>query len=271
MARARNVRLPLALTLLTACTLPTGPARDIAASADGITVRQTTLTVEGGAGRLIVAELPPDATLEVMPVEAATSLQDILGKRDDRTCVAINGGFYDGGGAMGWVVHAAQQIAPLRPGGGSGVLVVDADGPRIVHRDAAGGSPREALQSIDRLVDGGRSVVGANARPDADARSAVALRSDGTIVLAVLFADGAIVQEGPGGVHLGAASSSSGLSLTAWADLLARPVADGGLGAVTALNLDGGYSTSLSIRVGSLDYDVFAHGATINALLGCAR
>ena len=265
------MRCPALIALLVTGCGAVAPAREVDVVAEGIHVRQIPLAVEGGPGRLIVAELATNVTLEVLPVEAATSLQDIVGKRDDRACVTINGGFYDASGAMGWVVHGGQQVAPLRPGGGSGVLMIDEHGPRIVHRDEAHGSPREALQSIDRLVDGGRSVVGERARPDADARSAVALRGDGTIVFAVAFADAAIVERAAGGVQLGKASSSSGLSLAAWAELLARPVADGGLGAVTALNLDGGYSTSMSIHVGEFDYEVLAHGATINGLRGCAR
>jgi len=39
---------------------------------------------------------------------------------------------------------------------------------------------------------------------------------------------------------------------------------------VTALNLDGGYSTSMVVRVGEVALDVVAHGATINALRACA-
>jgi hypothetical protein len=261
----------LPLALVAGCDAGAQAGQAFAIGADGIHVRQIPIAVEGGPGRLIVAELPRDISLEVVPVEAATGLQDVLGKPGGRSCVGINGGFYDDGGAMGWVVHAGQEVAPLRPGGGSGVLLIDADGPRIVHRDAAGGSPREALQSIDRLVEDGRNLVGANARPDVDARSAVALRADGTVVFAVVFADRAITREWSGGVQLGAASSSSGLSLAAWAQLLALPVADGGLGARSALNLDGGYSTSLSIHVGSRDYQVLAHGATINALHACVR
>lgn len=65
--------------------------------------------------------------------------------------------------------------------------------------------------------------------------------------------------------------TSTGMSLAAWADLLARPVADGGLGATAALGLDGGYSTSMAIHVGELDLDLVAHRATINALRVCTR
>lgn len=266
------MRFAHALALLTACSVPPAePAPEFARTAHGVRVRQTSIAVEGGPGRLIVAEFPADATLEVIPADAPAPLQSIAGAAGERACVAINGGFYDGSGAMGWVVHGGEEIAPLRPGGGSGVLMIEAGRPRIVHREHAGGRPREALQSIDRLVDDGRSLVGAQARPDRDARSAVALRSDGTVIFAVAFAEQAIVQERPGRVVLGSASSSTGLSLAAWAELLARPVAEGGLGARTAMNLDGGYSTSLAIDVGALDLDVVAHRATINALRACAR
>ena len=98
----------------------------------------------------------------------------------------------------------------------------------------------------------------------------MAIRSDGTVLFALLFAERAVERETPGRVELGARSSSTGLSLAAWADLLVRPIAKGGLGVTTALNLDGGYSTSASIHVGSLDLEVLAHGATINALRSCA-
>lgn len=269
---AMRLALSLCLGWLTACGEPAArPAAALYSSAQGLRVRQSELAVEGGPGRLIVVEIPASAVVEVLPAAAPASLQSFAGATGARACAAINGGFYDLEGAMGWVVHAGEQAAPLQVSGGSGVLMIDDTGPRIVHRDAANGQPREALQSIDRLVDGGRSLVGAAARPDPDARSAVALRRDGTLIFAVVFAEQAIVRERPGRVELGAASSSSGLSLAAWAELLARPVAMGGLGAVTALNLDGGYSTSLALHVGELELDVVAYGATINALRACAR
>lgn len=259
------------VSLVMACGGPViGPAAAVQAEVAGLRVEQRAIEVVGGPGRLIVVEVAPTAAVEVVPVWAPSALQAFAAIEPGRACAAINGGFYDLQGAMGWVVHAGEEVAPLRATGGSGVLVIDADGTRIVHRDAAGGRPREALQSIDRLVDGGRSVVGAGARPDADARSAVGLRGDGTMVLAVVFADAAVVREDAGRVELGPASSTTGVSLAAWAELLARPVADGGLGVTTALNLDGGYSTSLVVRVGAVELDVVAHGATINALRACA-
>ena len=247
-----------------------GPAAAVTGEVAGLRVSQRAIAVDGGPGRLIVVEVPPMAVVEVVPVWAPSALQAFVEVAPGRACAAINGGFYDLQGAMGWVVHAGGEVAPLRATGGSGVLVIDGEGARIVHRDDAKGRPREALQSIDRLVDGGRSVVGAGARPDADARSAVGLRGDGTMVFAVVFADAAVVREDGGRVELGPASSTTGLSLAAWAELLARPVAEEGLGVVTALNLDGGYSTSLVVNVGGVELEVVAHGATINALRACA-
>lgn len=266
--------LSVSLALVAACggspVGSAGPAPGFERAAQGIVVRQSPIAVVGGSGRLIVAEVRQDLAVEVVPAERPVPLQQIVAAARARPCVAVNGGFYDEDGAMGWVVHDGEEVAPLRQTGGSGVLMIVDGRPQIRHREDASGRPREALQSIDRLVDGGRSLVGANARPDPDARSAVALRSDGTVIFAVVFADEAIVREAPGRVELGPASSTTGLSLSAWAELLARPVAEGGLGATTALNLDGGYSTSLAIHVGDLDLDVVAHRATINALRACA-
>ncbi|MBL9100046.1 MAG: phosphodiester glycosidase family protein [Myxococcales bacterium] len=260
-------RLAFALVLAACGSPPPVAARESAAA--GVRVWQRPIAVDGGPGRLIVAEFAPGADIEVLPSSVPVQLERIAGPLADRACVAINGGFYDDTGAMGLVVHAGAETAALRKNGGSGVLLVDAAGPRIVHRDLALGSPREALQSIDRLVDGGRSLVGPAARPDPDARSAVALRDDGTLVLAVVFAEQAVVREQPGRLELGSASSSTGLGLAAWADLLARPLADGGLAATTALNLDGGYSTAISIHAAGLDLEVVAHVATINAVRVC--
>lgn len=265
------MRLALA-ALLTACgaSAPApGPALENTAQA--FHIQQRELSVAGGRGRLLLAEFPPGALLEVLPSPVPRPLAEIAGQHDAHTCVAINGGFYDAGGAMGWVVHAGEGSAPLRPGGGSGVLQVDDARVEIVHRDHTAARPREALQSIDRLVDAGQSLVGPRARQDPDARSAVALRADGTVIFAVVFADAAIAREQPGRIELGPASSSTGLSLAAWADLLAGPVADGGLAAVTALNLDGGFSTAMAIHVGEIHLDIVAHRATINALRACAR
>lgn len=275
--RGTGVVAGMRLALIVSLVLSAGcadraaaPASAFESGVQGIRVRQTPIAVEGGAGRLIVVEVAPEVAVEVLPAWRPAALQSIAGASEGRACVAINGGFYDLNGAMGWVVHEGEEVAPLRAGGGSGALLIDEAGARIVHRDAASGRPKEALQSIDRVVDGGRSLVGPGARPDADARSAVALRGDGTVVFVVMFADQAVVREGPGRVELGPASSSTGMSLAAWAELLARPVAQGGVGAVTALNLDGGYSTSLALHLGEVELDVVAHGATINALRACA-
>lgn len=257
--------------LLAACGVSSPmPAAALSGEAHGLRAWQRPIAVEGGPGRLIVVELPASARIEVLPSPEPGPLQDLAPPIPGSACAAINGGFYDSRGAMGWVQHAGREHATLRSSGGSGVLVITADGPRIAHRDDVLGDPQEALQSIDRLVVGGQSVVGPRARPDADARSAVAIRRDGTVVFALVFSELAVEREAPGRVELDARSSSTGLGLSAWAELLARPVADGGLGVDSALNLDGGYSTSASIHVGSFDLEVLAHGATINALRTCA-
>jgi exopolysaccharide biosynthesis protein len=55
--------------------------------------------------------------------------------------------------------------------------------------------------------------------------------------------------------------SSSGVSLREWAALMV------GLGGVSALNLDGGFSTSIHIALDGQRLDVHPHGATINAVV----
>ena len=122
------------------------------------------------------------------------------------------------------------------------------------------GEVRHAVQSIDRLVSGGRSVVGAGASPALDARTAVGVQADGDVLLAVAFDEQAVLDESDGVVRLGAESSSSGLSMAEWSEVMR------GLGATEALNLDGGLSTSMHVEIADLRLEVVAAGATIGAI-----
>ncbi len=78
--------------------------------AAGLRVSQRAIAVAGGAGRLIVVEVPP-----VVPVWAPSALQGFTGAEPGRACAAINGGFNDLQGAMGWVVHAARRSRRCGP------------------------------------------------------------------------------------------------------------------------------------------------------------
>ena len=220
------------------------------------------------AGRrsLIVvrAEIPPTADFRVEPSERPRALASIVGRLEG---VAINGGFYDTEGrALDLVRSAGRTIRPLRQSGGSGVLVHDESGFRIVHRDAdIPEAAPNALQSIDRIVAEGRSLIGPNARPERDARSAVATFADGSARFYAIFSTEAIAREACESTscvfELDEASTTSGLSLAELADHLLSE------GARAALNLDGGFSTSFEARGGGRHLQVIAHGATINALV----
>ncbi|MFT5679397.1 MAG: hypothetical protein ACI8RZ_000301 [Myxococcota bacterium] len=215
----------------------------------------------GEDGRLVLARVSPQATTSVLTTNTPTPLQELLPVGD---MVAINGGFYDGAGvAMGLSISDGRLITPLRKGGGSGVLLLSADGPRISHRDDVGDldGVTGAVQSIDRLASEGRILVSEQASLARDARSAVAVTADGGLLFAVLFAEAAVTREEGADIYLDAGSSSSGVSLREWSALLV------GLGGVAVLNLDGGYSTSIHIDLDGARLDVHPHGATINAVV----
>lgn len=187
----------------------------------------------------------------------------------DRDFVAINGGFYDANGALGLVVSHGQIKRRFRRNGGSGVLVVGEDHIEIVHRDrfAQKAQVDHALQSIDRLVDAGRNlVVESTTKPALAARSALGLDAQGRLSLVVAFADQAVVQISDDTVYLGSDVAGQGLSLKQFAALLAKPRHKGGLGQVSALNLDGGPSTALEARFGLKRLAVVGYHGTINTV-----
>lgn len=183
---------------------------------------------------------------------------------------AINGGFYDAKGALGLVISHGHTVHRFRSNGGSGVFVLTEEGmPEIVHRDsyAQTAAVEHALQSIDRLVDAGHNlVVASNQHSTLAARSAVGLDANGRLSMLLAFDDQAVVQESDGLVYLGRDVVGQGLSLFEFGDLIARPRHKGGLGLLTALNLDGGPSSALEARFASRRYAVVGYHGTINAI-----
>jgi uncharacterized protein YigE (DUF2233 family) len=199
----------------------------------------------------------------------AQPLGDLLGSLATRDHVAINGGFYDEKGPLGLVVARGKSLKALRRDGGSGVFTVRNRIPAIVHRDDYSASSDEdcALQSIDRLVDAGRPLVKPRKEMAHDARSAVALDGLGTVYLVVLFDERSVESVEDGRVHLNQNSTETGTTLFALAEFLARPLAEGGLEVQTALNLDGGFSSSMQACIGGECAGVVAFRQTINALV----
>jgi hypothetical protein len=212
---------------------------------------------------LIRTALPRSAAFQVLAAERPTPLAKIVGERQG---VATNGGFYDESGqAMGLVMQDGREVSKLRRGGGSGVLSFGPRGFAVLHRsDPMPPGMTQALQSIDRIVSGAKSVIGPRVSPELDARSAVATFSDGSARLYVVFASSASSASACDtrgcSFRLDSSSSSAGVSLGELADFLVAEGAD------AALNLDGGYSTSFEARLGGKRLRVVAFRATINAL-----
>jgi hypothetical protein len=236
-----------------------------------LTLRENVLRVElvearaGDRALLVIrAELPAEASFAVRAADMPVALPEIAG---DGSVVAINGGFYDPSGhAMGLVVENGRVVSPLRRGGGSGVLVHARTGFRVVHRDdVPNDGVLAAVQSIDRIVAGGQSLVGARASPARDARSAVATFRDGSARLYAVFAVDAVASktcDAAGcSLSLSTASTSTGISLHELSMLMVAEGAD------AALNLDGGFSTSFEARLGGRRLRVAGFRPTINALI----
>ncbi len=230
----------------------------------------------GWSGRMVVASFTPgEHRVQVVPSERPAALDHIVaGARSAQPFAAIDGGFYDLEGApMGLVRTEGRDVSPLRETGGSGVLVVEGARARIVHRDAYAPNDAitDAVQSVDRIVSEGRSLVSARASQRRAARSAVALDARGALHLVVAFDQRAIAHEEDARITLGSESGTTGPTLGQMAELLARSPEDGGVGAVEALGLDGGFSTSMTVKSAARALRIEAFRATINGVLVTAR
>ena len=170
---------PLLILLLTACSspspaqqpaVPDAPQAAIAAlEAPGLSLNEDTWHgVDGSSGPVWKVRVDA-ASLTVLPSEQVQSLTGFQQQATGPAWVVVNGGFYDqAGAAMSLVVHDGQEHHAL--GSGSGIIT----GPspvQIVHKDAYVSGPTEALQSIDRVVDGANNLV--NTSPGADRKSVV--------------------------------------------------------------------------------------------------
>lgn len=252
---------------------PTRVVEQTRAAQASMTLSVRRVSQPGWEGRLVVASFSPGAgrRARVLPSERPRPLDAIVAERSPpQPFAAIDGGFYDPHGEpMGLVRTGGEDRHPLTDTGGSGVFLVEDGRPRIVHRDAYASRPaiHEALQSIDRLVSEGESLVSASASRRRAARSAVALDADGGLHLVVAFDERAVADEGPAHVALGAEATRTGPTLGQMARLLIRAPEEGGVGAVEALGLDGGLSTSLVVKSAERSLRIEPYRATINALL----
>ena len=244
--------------------------QQIGAPGDPVEVGVWAYGADGERGRLWIVSIDPArARLGVLPSAVPEPLARLT-REVAGDFVAINGGFYDEKSLpMGLVVSGGTQHARLRRGGGSGVFFVNARGPGIAHRDEAllRQPLIEAVQSIDRLVH--ESEVLVNPRPDLphDARSAIAIDWRGRVHIVAAVDERAIASESGARIQLGPESTTTGPTLWQIAEFLSRPVLEGGLGARYALNLDGGFSTALQVRLHGRRIEMGGYRGTINAVV----
>src|SRR5262249_30328533 len=130
---------------------------------------------------------------------------------------------------------------------GSGIVYANDDGVFIGYRKdlADHARMRYAVQVGPVLVDPVGKLGIADKQHDRQNRSAICVRPDTFAIVAV----------------------EGGLSLFQLANLLAEPIARGGVGCDVALNLDGGPSTQVALRAGSSRLAIQGGWPVANALI----
>lgn len=224
---------------------------------EGLELHQLGWEVDGRTGVAWAARVPRAGALAVLPSDEVASLTTLVGN-EVGTWAAINGGFYEDG-PMGLVVSAGVERHALTDRGGSGVVSYGPTPVAVFHRDAWLPGAQEALQSIDRVVDGGVALVKSRAGAHRDARSAVAVSADAVWVVAAVAADS--VRASPDGVQL-INTVGEGLTLAEFADFLVST-----LHADQALNLDGAVSTQMVVSTPTWRWVLRGERGTINGVL----
>lgn len=248
-----------------------GPAEELMRDGELVLQRQP-WRFEQQRGWAWRVRLPRRARLEVVATSEVRPFEELVEDQGAGPWAALNGGFYEthegllGGGhrAMGLVRARGREVSPYRRRGGSGIVWASRGGPlHIWHHSRRGElserDPTEALQSIDRIVSGGESLVGEKERARGAARSAVAITDEHVWLIALHEASG--VRRFDGGARL---LKTSYMGLPLWA--FAAYVRDA-LGATEALNLDGAVSTQMMVRAQGEDFRVLGERGTINALV----
>jgi exopolysaccharide biosynthesis protein len=154
-------------------------------------------------------------------------------RQESQAYLVVNGGFFDENAQpLGLVVGDGKQTSALRKVD-QGVFVISMGKPMILHsRDPLPDPLDTALQSGPRLVVDGRAL---QLKPQISRRSSICLPGDGTVLVVVM---------------------PRPVSLPDLARNLVRQAVDGGLGCWSALNLDGGPSTQLSVATPGFNLEV---------------
>lgn len=229
----------------------------VVATGDGLELHQLGWQVADRSGVAWGARVPRDGTLSMLPSDDIRSLADLT-SGETGTWAAVNGGFYEDG-PMGLVVSDGVERHPLSERGGSGVVEYDPMPVGVVHRDTWKPGAKQALQSIDRIVDEGSSLVKPREGAHLDARSAVVVASDGVWVVVAVANES--ITPGSDGIRL-VNTVGHGLTLSEFSDLLVL-----GLHAQQAVNLDGAVSTQMVVRSPQWRWVVTGERGTINAVV----
>jgi uncharacterized protein YigE (DUF2233 family) len=154
-------------------------------------------------------------------------------REESSSVLVINGGFFDAQNKpLGLVISQSGETSPLRRLD-QGIFLIAGGVPKIQHAsDPIPPNVEAALQTWPRLVVGGRAL---RLKPQKSRRSAICVPGDGTVLL--------LVFERP-------------ISLQDLATALAVAPQDGGLGCWTAVNLDGGPSTQLSLKTPAMSLEI---------------
>jgi len=176
--------------------------------------------------------------------------------------LALNAGMFEGDGAWGWVVHEGTEYRVPRTGPLARAVVIDSSGAvrilddeavrviRASRTDSAVGAVREAFQSYPALLDhgelpamltyeGASTALTASPAPTTidlqhrDARLALGLDDRGSLIIALTRFD--VLGPSFGSIPFGLTIPETALLMR-------------GLGARTAVALDGGISAQLLLR-----------------------
>jgi Phosphodiester glycosidase len=239
--------LPVLLTVSTGIALPmedqSSRFRVVAPGIEHATFEAQPAGSEPFSGHAFKIDLDV-AELRLVPAGGPSSRRTVADIVASYTAVvAINASFFDREGrAMGLAVDRGRLIASGKRKSW-GALVIDDQSARIVS-GAEVNDPlahRLVVQGIPRLVVGGKIQ---QLKPQLAERTAVCAEG-GVVVLVV----------------------STQAEATAFARFLADPPVKGGLGCLDALNLDGGQSTQLVVKLPTLALSLPRGWGVPNALV----
>ena len=214
----------------------------------GLWYRSWTVPVESADGPLAghVFRIDPRvarlAVLDARRDDRRTARVATL-REESRALLVVNGGFFDAENRpLGLVISESGETSPLR-NLDQGVFVLAGGTPRIQHAsEPIPANTEAALQTFPRLVVDGRPL---RLKPQRSRRTAICVPGDGAVLL-LLF-------ETP-------------ISLQELATEMARPPQEGGLGCWTAINLDGGPSSQLSLKTTGMSLEIEGGWPVPNAL-----